>query len=316
MLFIMNPIENILKDYPVMILDGALSTEMERRGCDINDSLWSAKILMEAPYLIGQVHTDYFAAGADCAITSSYQATVEGFVRRGLSETEALRLIKTSVEIAVKARDNFWDNLVGKTKRPRPIVAASVGPYGAYLADGSEYRGDYKLTENELIEFHRPRVKALIDAGADILACETIPCLMEARAIVRLLKEFPGVYGWISFNAKNDLQISNGDRIADCADWLNGHDQVAAVGVNCTPPQYIPSLISEIRRKTNKPIVVYPNSGEQYEASTRSWKGSSTNESFGCGARSWYELGARLIGGCCRTTPEDIKSVEAWVRNI
>ncbi|WP_261306498.1 homocysteine S-methyltransferase [Paenibacillus andongensis] len=312
----MNPIENILKDFPVMILDGALSTEMERRGCDINDSLWSAKMLMENPDLIGQVHTDYFAAGADCAITSSYQATVEGFVRRGLSESEALRLIKTSVEIAVKARDDFWDSLLEKTKRPRPIVAASVGPYGAYLADGSEYRGNYKLTENELIEFHRPRVKALIDAGADILACETIPCLMEARAIVRLLKEFPGIYGWISFSAKNELQISNGDLIADCADWLNCHDQVAAVGVNCTPPEYIPSLISEIRSKTNKPIIVYPNSGENYDASTRSWKGVSTNESFGSGARSWYELGARLLGGCCRTTPEDIKTIEAWVKNI
>ncbi|MFD0696568.1 homocysteine S-methyltransferase [Paenibacillus sp. GCM10027628] len=311
----MNPIENILKDFPVLILDGALSTEMERRGCDINDSLWSAKMLMENPDLIAQVHMDYFAAGADCAITASYQATVGGFAKRGLSETEALRLIQASVQIAVKARDLFWNQLADKTKRPHPLVAASVGPYGAYLANGSEYRGDYKLTEDELIDFHRPRMKALIEAGADLLACETIPCLMEARAIVRLLEEFPGCYAWMSFSAKDDLHISNGDLISDCAKWLDTHDQVAAVGVNCTPPQHIPSLIGEIRRQTKKPIVVYPNSGEQYEAATRSWRGNSSEESFGCSARGWYELGARLVGGCCRTNPADIKSVEAWARN-
>ncbi|KRE36222.1 homocysteine S-methyltransferase [Paenibacillus sp. Soil724D2] len=310
----MNLIENILKDFPAMILDGALSTELERRGCDINDPLWSAKMLLENPDLIGQVHTDYFAAGADCAITASYQATVEGFVRRGLSETDAIGLIQKSVQIAVKARDQFWDNMVDKTKRPRPIVAASVGPYGAYLADGSEYRGDYKLTENELIDFHRPRMKALVDAGADILACETIPCLMEARALVRLLEEFPGVYAWVCFSAKNELQISNGDRIADCAAWLDHHDQVAAVGVNCTPPSYVSSLIGEIHRQTAKPIIVYPNSGEQYDAGTRGWKGAASEDTFGCSARGWHELGARLIGGCCRTNPDDIKSIVAWVR--
>jgi homocysteine S-methyltransferase len=299
-----------------MILDGALATELERRGCDINDALWSAKVLMENPDMIGQVHEDYFAAGADCAITSSYQATIEGFIRRGLSADEALNLIQKSVHIAVKARDKFWNNPENRTFRPRPIVAASVGPYGAFLADGSEYRGDYKLSEEALINFHRPRMKALVGAGADILACETIPCLLEARAIVRLLDEFPGVYAWISFSAKNDLQISSGERIAVCADWLDRYEQIAAIGVNCTPPQYIPSLISEIHSKTDKPIVVYPNSGEQYDANTKAWHGPMSGETFGCSAKHWHKCGASLIGGCCRTNPNDIKAIADWARAL
>jgi len=309
-----NPIENILQNFPLMILDGAMSTELERHDCDLNDSLWSAKVLMENPELIKQVHLDYFTAGADCAITASYQATVQGFSRRGLSEAEALHLIQTSVRIAVHARDEFWVDAENRLTRPKPIVAASIGPYGAFLADGSEYRGDYKLTEDELMDFHRPRMKALIDAGADILACETIPCQMEAKAIVRLLKEFPGTYAWISFSAKDELHISNGEPVAQCAEWLNKHEQIAAVGINCTPPQYIPSLIKEIYNKTDKPIVVYPNSGEQYDATNKTWHGISSGETFGWSTQHWYECGARLIGGCCRTRPEDIMAIATWAR--
>lgn len=310
----MNPIENILQKFPLLILDGAMATELERHGCDLNDSLWSAKILMENPDLIKQVHMDYFTAGADCAITASYQATIEGFVKNGLSEAEALNLIQASVRVAVQARDEFWGIAENRLNRPKPLVAASVGPYGAFLADGSEYRGDYQLTEEELMDFHRPRMKALIDAGADILACETIPCLQEARAIVRLLEGFPGAYAWISFSAKDELHISDGTPIAACADWLDKHEQVAAVGINCTPPQYTQALIKEMQSHTAKPIVVYPNSGEQYDANAKAWHGTSSGETYGCSAHSWYESGARLIGGCCRTKPEDIKAIAAWAR--
>lgn len=310
----MNPIENILKKFPVMILDGALATELEGRGCDIKDDLWSAKILMENPEIIGQVHTDYFAAGADCAISASYQATVEGFMARGISEEEALRLIQLSIRIATKARDEFWANPENRLNRPKPLVAASVGPYGAFLADGSEYRGDYGLTEEALMEFHRPRLKALIEGGAEVLACETIPCLIEARAIIRLLKEFPNIYAWISFSAKDDLHISNGEKITDCATWLNSYDQVAAIGVNCTAPQHVLSLITEIRKNTSKPIVVYPNSGEEYDAESKTWHSSSGEGSFSKNAYQWCEGGAQLIGGCCRTTPDDIRAIREWAR--
>lgn len=244
----MNPIQHILDTYPLIVLDGAMATELERKGCDLNDSLWSAKILMEEPELIKQVHTDYFAAGADCAITASYQSTFEGFAARGLSEAEARRLIELSVSIAAEARDEFWSLEENRLNRPKPIIAASVGPYGAYLADGSEYRGNYAIPEDELIEFHRPRMKALIEAGADVLACETIPCLTEAKAIVQLLKEFPETYAWISFSAKDGLHISDGAPAADCASWLDEHRQIAALGINCTPLQHIPSLIEELKR--------------------------------------------------------------------
>ncbi|MFB7803035.1 homocysteine S-methyltransferase [Bacillus subtilis] len=312
----MNPIQHILDTYPLIVLDGAMATELERKGCNLNDSLWSAKILMEEPNLIKQVHTDYFAAGADCAITASYQSTFEGFAARGLSEAEARRLIELSVSIATEARDEFWSLEENRLNRPKPIIAASVGPYGAYLADGSEYRGNYAISEDELIEFHRPRMKALIEAGADVLACETIPCLTEAKAIVRLLKEFPETYAWISFSAKDGLHISDGTPAADCASWLDGHRQIAALGINCTPLQHIPSLIEELKKNTSKPIIVYPNSGEQYDPETKTWNGAACAESYGASARTWHEKGARLIGGCCRTKPEIIQEIAAWARSL
>lgn len=311
----MNPIQNILNGFPLMILDGAFATELEKRGCDLNHSLWSAKVLMESPEMIAEVHTDYIDAGADCVITASYQATVEGFRNHGLSENEALALIGKSVEIAVKARDRFWASCTQHTLRPKPVVAASVGPYGAFLADGSEYRGDYQISEEELIAFHYPRMKAVIDAGADILACETIPCMMEARAITRLLQsEFPGHFAWMSFSAKDGKHISNGELMADCARELESCAQIAAIGINCTAPEHIASLIREIKGNSMKPVIVYPNSGESYEAGTRTWGGSHCEGSFSSGAQHWFEEGARIIGGCCRTSPEDIRAIVGWAR--
>ncbi|MFN2746430.1 homocysteine S-methyltransferase [Bacillus sp. z60-18] len=312
----MNPIQSILNQFPLIILDGAMATELERHGCDLNDSLWSAKILIENPGLIKQVHADYFSAGADCAITASYQSTIAGFLKRGLSEEEALHLIKESVRLATEARDEFWSLPENRNGRPKPLVAASVGPYGAFLADGSEYRGDYGVSEDELVDFHRPRMRALIDAGADILACETIPCLQEARAIVKLLKEFPQTYAWISFSAKDGHLISDGTPAAECAEWLDRQEQVAAAGINCTPLEHIPSLISEMKKHTDKPLIAYPNPGEAYDPETKTWHGPACSESFGDSARLWYDSGARLIGGCCRTSPEDINAVAEWARKL
>lgn len=310
----MNPIKTILKDFPVIILDGALATELEKRGCNINDSLWSAKVLAKNPEIIEAVHYDYFVSGADCAITSSYQATIDGFMKKGYSRSEAENLIKNSVKIAKQARDRFWKEPSNRINRPKPFIAGSVGPYGAYLADGSEYRGDYKITEEELMEFHRPRIKLLLEAGADILACETIPSLVEAKAITKLLKEFPDIYAWISFSCKNNYEISDGTPIRECAEFLNSCTQVAAIGMNCTAPKYINSLIKEIKSVSNKPIVVYPNSGEEYDAKSKTWHGNSSSEAFSSAAKEWFESGARLIGGCCRTTPADIKATYEILR--
>jgi len=312
----MNPIASILDHYPALVIDGALATELERRGCDLKDDLWSAKILLEQPEIIRQVHLDYFKAGADCAITTSYQATIEGFTKRGLTESEAIALIQKSVKLANQARDEFWADESNRANRSKPFVAASVGPYGAFLADGSEYRGNYGVSEKELMDFHRPRMKALIEAGADMLACETIPCLIEAQAIAKLLKEFPNITAWISFTARDEKHISEGQVFADCVRQLEDHPQIAAIGINCTSPKYIPSLIREAKNETEKPILVYPNSGETYDAAKNDWNGDPVFYSFGEQAWEWYNAGARLIGGCCRTTPEDIGVIASWARRI
>ena len=311
----MNAIASILDLQPALVIDGALATELERRGCDLKDSLWSAKILLEQPEKIKQVHYDYFKAGADCAITASYQATIAGFAKRGLSEAEAVALMKKSVTLAKEARDEFWAVEANRTGRVKPFVAASVGPYGAYLANGEEYTGNYGLTEKELMDFHRPRMRALIEAGADLLACETIPCLIEAQALVKLLGEFQSVHAWISFSCRDEAHVCEGDRFEDCIQQIEASPFVDAVGVNCTSPRFIPALIREAKKATQKPVLVYPNSGETYDAAKSDWDGHRIYESFGEEAKEWYNAGARLIGGCCRTTPEDIQAIAGWARN-
>ncbi|MGE6631902.1 homocysteine S-methyltransferase [Bacillus sp. NPDC077027] len=311
----MNPIQRRLNVQSPLILDGALATELERQGCDLNDSLWSAKILVEQPEIIKQVHLDYFKAGADCATTASYQTTIDGFAKKGFTEREAIELMKRSVELAKEARDLFWNDKTNRVGRSKPFVAASVGPYGAYLSDGSEYRGNYGLTEEELMDFHRPRIEALVEAGTDILACETIPSLIEAKALARLLQnEFQGIYVWLTFSAKDEAHISEGDLIKDCVKVLQPYDQIAAVGVNCTPPQFISSLITEMKKGTDKPLVIYPNSGETYDPEQKVWNGDPSGKTFGSCAHTWYQDGATIIGGCCRTNPEDIKGIVQWAR--
>jgi len=310
----MNPIADILNHYPLLILDGALATELERHGCDLRDPLWSAKMLIEAPHLIKRVHAAYFAAGADCATTATYQATFQGFARRGLDEAAAADLMRLAVRLAVEARDEFWADPAHRAGRPKPLVAASIGPYGAFLADGSEYRGDYGLSEDELIRFHRPRLAVLADSEADLLACETIPCLAEARALARLLGEFPGRSAWISFSARDGARTCHGEPLADCAAQLDGYAQVAAIGVNCTAPRYIAELAGAIRSATAKPIVVYPNSGETYRPEDNGWTGAGECEPYAGQARVWYERGARIIGCCCRTTPDEIRALAGWAR--
>jgi homocysteine S-methyltransferase len=305
----MNPIATILCGHPIVILDGALATELERRGCDLNDPLWSARVLIETPELIRQVHADYFAAGADCAITASYQATYEGFARRGIDHAGAAELLRRSVMLAVEARDAFWSDPANRTGRPRPFVAASIGPYGAMLHDGSEYRGDYTLSEAELVAFHRERMAVLIAAGADMLACETIPCLREARALLRLIAEFPTISAWFSFTARDEQRLSSGEPWLEAVALLSGHPQVAAIGINCTAPRYVSALVRAAATYTTTPIIAYPNSGEHYDAANGVWYGTTDCAAFGDAARAWYAAGARVIGGCCRTTPEHIAAI-------
>mgnify|MGYP000849938534 FL=1 len=309
----MNRIEERLARQDVIVLDGAFATELEARGFSVNDALWSAKALFERPDLVREVHLDYLRAGADVVTSASYQATVAGFMKRGFSEEEAAALITKSVHLAQEARDLYLaergaDGAV-------PLVAASVGPYGAYLADGSEYRGDYDIDEDALTTFHAERLALLAAAEPDILACETLPCLVEARAIVRALREKRvDIPAWFSFSCRDGAHISDGTEIAECAQFLDGMPEAAAIGLNCTAPQYVEELICAIRHETAKPILVYPNSGEHYDTSDQSWHG--TAEDFGTTAQRWYAAGAHLIGGCCRTSPRMIAEIAAWTKEM
>jgi homocysteine S-methyltransferase len=305
------PLEALLAARPVVILDGALATEMERRGADLFDPLWSAKYLIEQPGLIRAVHADYFKAGADVATTATYQATFEAFQRRGMDCEAAAQLMRDAVRLATEAREEFWSVPANREGRQRPLVAASIGPYGAMLADGSEYRGHYARSDGQLRDFHRLRFEVLAESGADLLAFETIPCLREALVLARLLEEFPSMSAWISFSCQDGSRNSEGEDIGACAAALQPCSQIAAVGINCTRPEFVESLLRRMREHTGKPLLTYPNSGETYDATAKVWRGNPHLRTFADQARSWYDAGARIMGGCCRTTPQDIRAIYA-----
>jgi len=295
-----------LEQQKYLIIDGALGTELERRGCNLDDPLWSARLLADNPDMIAAVHTDYLHAGADCLITASYQATFQGLACYGYPPEQAQKLIRSAVTLAKTVVDVFWADPANRVNRLKPLVAASVGPYGAFLANRSEYTGNYGISEDELIDFHKERLKTLVSAGPDLLACETLPCFAEARALVRLLENLDMIPAWFSFSARDGQHINSGESVRECAQWLDDKPCVAAMGINCTDPVHVASLVKEIRSVTNKPVVVYPNKGEVYNHLTKSWTPKPGRSSFGEMAAQWAKHGARLIGGCCHTTPEDI----------
>lgn len=311
--YMKNTFDNVMNEVKTMIVDGAMATELEAMGCDLNDELWSAKVLAEQPELIKKVHLSYFKAGADCGITASYQATIPGYMKKGYSEEDAEKLIVRSVKLLQDAREEWWSTEGRNSGRVYPLIAAAIGPYGAYLADGSEYRGDYNISVEELKKFHKKRMELLWNAGAEILAVETIPSLTEALAVAEIVEEI-GAECWISFSCKNETEISDGTPIRECAKKLNGISCVKAIGLNCTAPHFVESLIKEIKKETDKPVIVYPNSGEIYDAETKTWHGAKDGKTYGQWAEIWYKAGAGVIGGCCRTTPANIKEVYDIVR--
>lgn len=309
-----DPIASILKQVPAMVLDGAMGTELERRGANLNDPLWSAKMLVDSPDLIEQIHYDYFRAGADVAVSASYQSSVEGFVRLGIQPSKAEELILSSVDLAYKARNRFWAEPRNRKDRCKPLVAASIGSYGAFLANGSEFSGDYGLTLTQLIDFHRPRLELLASSDADLIAFETIPSKLEGMAVVRLLEQLPGTAAWISFSCRNETQVCHGELFTECVTLADTCDQIVAVGLNCTAPRFVEGLLHSAAGHTEKPLVAYPNSGEIWDSASHSWLSEPDAIRFGQAARLWYEGGARLIGGCCRTTPEDIAAISDSLR--
>lgn len=285
----------------VLITDGGLATELEARGHDLSDDLWSARLLVDEPEEIVAVHCAFFRAGASIATTASYQASFDGFAERGIGQNDAARLFRRSVELAQAARDEMGG---------QRWVAASVGPYGAALANGEEYVGRYGLTVSQLADWHRPRLEILADADADVLALETVPDVDEAEALVGLVHEL-GVPAWLSYTIAGTTTRA-GQPLADAFAVAAGVPEIVAVGVNCCAPDDVEHAIEVARATTGKPVIVYPNSGEKWDGERRTWIGES-GWSADLAPR-WAAAGALIIGGCCRVRPDDIASLALTLR--
>ncbi|MDO5132532.1 MAG: homocysteine S-methyltransferase [Eubacteriales bacterium] len=309
-------IRQIIEKNGIMVIDGSMSTALEHLGANLNSKLWTARALAESPELVRQVHLDYFKAGADCGITCSYQATIPGLMANGCTREEAEQLIARSVEIFIEARKLWWEEEGEKTGRTWPLCLAGIGPYGAYLADGSEYRGHYGVSDDVLDGFHRRRMEILQEAGADILLIETQPSLREALLAADIAEELGADY-WISFSCMDEKHICEGDPIRKCAEaFAQGHPHLQMIGVNCSKPVYIAGLVKELRaglqttgRGKTIPIGVYPNSGEEYDPVTKSWHGVGDAKSFGEYALDYMKAGAEAVGGCCTTVADHVEQV-------
>jgi homocysteine S-methyltransferase len=224
--------------------------------------------------------------------------------------------VRSSVRLAQEAREIYCTERPETANAAVPVVAGSAGCYGAYLADGSEYRGNYGRAMKRLVEFHRPRVEWLAEAGADVLAFETLPCLTEAEAVVELLAEFPEVPAWVAFSCRDGAHVCEGQTIDACTRAVAAAPNVIAIGVNCTVPGHVAGLIPRLVQASDRLVIVYPNRGEGWDPETGRWIPSSVSLDFGELAIAWYELGARLIGGCCRTTPNDVRAIAGALESV
>jgi homocysteine S-methyltransferase len=287
-------------DETVVIADGGLATELEEQGHDLSGDLWSARLLVDAPGAIKAAHLAYFRAGAMIATTASYQASFEGFAARGIDSGETARLLRRSVALAQEARTE----LAGDGRQR--WVAASVGPYGAMLGGGQEYAGRYGLSVRQLRDWHRPRAEILAEAGADLLAVETIPDVDEAQALVSVVSDL-GMPSWLTYTISSEGKTRAGQPLRAAFAVAAGVPQIVAVGVNCCAPSDVLPVIAIAGEVTGKPVIVYPNSGEDWDAQRRTWAGPSQ---YSVGqTQQWVAEGARIVGGCCRVRPADIAEI-------
>jgi homocysteine S-methyltransferase len=292
-----NPFQAFVQRRGAAVLDGGFATELEARGLSLDHPLWSARALIEAPQVVAAVHRDYLDAGADVIETATYQAT-------------APELLTAGVRLACRERDAFWER-EPDGDRARPLVAASIGSYGASLANGAEYRGDYGLDAATLADWHRPRLRVLEGTGADVLAFETIPSLVEAQAIARLLSESDGLPAWVSFQARDTERVADGSPIEEAVAAVAPAPRVLAVGVNCLAPELVTPLLARCAAATSKMLIAYPNRGDVWDPTTRSWIDRGASVDFKRFVPEWIAAGARIVGGCCRTTPADIRVIAA-----
>lgn len=289
----------------VHVIDGGLATELEKRGARIDGPLWSAHVLEDQPEILRAVHRAYIEAGAQCLATCSYQVSRMGYEEVGLGAARADRALLKSVELAREVVAEFPDR--------RVLVAGSLGPYGAALHNGGEYSGNYTCSHEELVRFHRERIEIFAQAAGpaapDLLAFETFPSLDEALAVGEALEPWPELKAWFSFSCRDEKHVSHGEPVRECAAAVARLPQTVAVGVNCVPPKWVPSLIEEMRAGSDLPVLVYPNSGDGWNAQAGCWMGVTTPEEFGARAAEWFHAGAAIVGGCCRTGPEHVRVV-------
>jgi homocysteine S-methyltransferase len=310
-----DPFAPLLALRGVVVLDGGLATQLEAQGNSLADPLWSARLLLENPGEIVRAHLAFYRAGAAVATTASYQATFEGFAARGIDRAGAIDLLRRSVTLASEARA-AWRAERPPDDRSALLVAASIGPYGAFLANGGEYTGRYGRSVAQLRDFHRERLEVLVATEADLLACETIPELEEGMALVELLDATPGARGWLSFSCADGAHLRSGAGVEEAFALAGQSSRVLAVGVNCTAPEHIDELLARARSVTSKPLVVYPNSGEGWDPVARRWIRAAGPTVNGSAARRWIEEGATIVGGCCRVSPDQIEEVSAMVTTL
>ncbi|MFT9372305.1 homocysteine S-methyltransferase [Liquorilactobacillus hordei] len=297
------PLLELLREKKLLVLDGAMATELEKAGVDTANELWSATALLDAPQKITNVHQNYFRAGADIAITNTYQATKQAFMKQGMSAAKSSELIKQAVFCAQKARNEYSEN-------KNLLLAGSIGPYGAFLADGSEYTGNYNLSIKAFQDFHYPRMKALVEAGVDLFAIETQPNFIELEAITELLeRKFSEMTAWIALSIKDSRHLCDGTSLEKVVKYLEQFENISAIGVNCTALENITPALKEIQPLTTKPLVVYPNNGDIYDPISKKWKINPQAKTFSDLVPTWISAGAKIIGGCCRTTPENIREI-------
>ena len=282
-------------------IDGGLSGELEKRGHDLADKLWSARLLRDAPEAISQVHQDYVDAGGRVIITASYQASRQGFVATGMTVEQADDLMRLSITLA---KD------VASTSPEKVWVAASVGPYGAVLGGGQEYVGNYGVAHADLVKFHRERIEVLASAKPDLFACETIPDLDEVRALLEALADYPEIPAWITMSAQDGASTCAGQGIGHLAELVSAAPSVVAIGVNCTKPEYVPSLLKKLASKSDLPLVVYPNAGRVWDGENMCWIGQGHDTLPTPVITEWVKAGAALIGGCCGLGPVAIRQLD------
>jgi len=316
----MGRFKELLEKQDYLILHGALGTELEYQGYDVSGKLWSAEYLIHQPDIIEKIHESYILSGSDIVTTSTYQATLPGLMDYGLSKLDAENIIRSTVRIAKSARDKAWAkvNANEKSKRPYPLISGDVGPYAAYLANGSEYTGKYDIDKEAIRSFHKPRIALLLEEGVDLLAVETIPNFTEAQAIAEILSEkYPKVEAYFSFTSQDGISISDGTPIEEVATYCDKVPQILAMGLNCCLPKFYESGLKLFNKVTKKPLVTYPQSGEIFDKKTKTWHPPAEKlPTLLENTKYWHSLGAKIVGGCCRTHPQDIKILSQGLRGI